>query len=377
MDARFPNTIQSCLLFEKRGFFDRRKKLNLEELATAYMKIQAAKSGHRYNVVEHVKGKVIQFYGGEQLMIRLELIDGPANAAVFQQAMMSPFIKIGFADAADVISKHGTHLLINIRHGVLPDDPKINEMLASIDFPKEGHSLGQFKQRLDVCAMLTSLAHDLGEASLVHWTQSNMLLKPKGFEGNMEDDFPHVIHVHPLIFQDGTAPDGSINVALQTFGAQHFIGREIHIAANPIPWADNYQAALAFIKVAIMKNGYVINDGDNFGVEGNDFSYRVTHIPAQSNGETETPARYDLELRYSKSHNYQSPNHTPDGVAIDLSNPPPEIVNTASPDGKDMLDLWEQKRKRAEMAGIEFRVTAQPVQNSGSPDQRPVFGKRH
>jgi hypothetical protein len=126
-----------------------------------------------------------------------------------------------------------------------------------------------------------------------------------------------------------------------------------------------------------MKNGYVINDGDNFGVEGNDFSYRVNHIAALSNGETETPARYDLELRYSKSHNYQSPNHTPDGVAVDISNPPPELVNTASPDGKDMLDIWEQKRKRAEMAGIEFRVTAQPVEKDGSPDQRPVFGKRH
>lgn len=61
MDARFPNTIQSCLLFDKRGYFDRRKNLNLEELASTYMKIQAEKSRHRYNVVEHVKGKVFQF----------------------------------------------------------------------------------------------------------------------------------------------------------------------------------------------------------------------------------------------------------------------------------------------------------------------------
>jgi hypothetical protein len=377
VDARFPNTIQSCLLFDKRGFFDRRKNLNLEELSSTYMKIQAAKFGHRYNVVEHVKGKVIQFYGGEDLMIRLEVMNNPANRGVFQQALLSPFTRIGFPEAADVIKNHGTHLLINVRHGVLPDDPEINEMLRTMDYPREGHSLPQFKQRLDVCAMLTSLAHDLGEASLVHWTQSNMLLKPKVFDGKLEDVFPHLFHVHPLMFSEGNAPDGRINVVVQTFGAQHFIGREIHVTANPIPWVDNYQAALAFIKVAIMKNGYIVNDGDNFGVEGNDFSYRVTHFAAQNNGERETPARYELELRYSRSHNYQSPKHAPDGVAIDIANPPPEIVNSASPEGQDMLDIWAQKRKRAEMAGIDFRVTAQPIENSGTPTPRPSFGKRH
>jgi hypothetical protein len=42
-----------------------------------------------------------------------------------------------------------------------------------------------------------------------------------------------------------------------------------------------------------------------------------------------------------------------------------------------MLDLGEQKRKSAEMAGIEFRITAQPTEKNGEPNQRPAFGKRH
>lgn len=371
MSQLFPKTIQSCILFQKRGFFSRGSTLVLEDLAAAYMKIQATKHGHSYNVVEHVRGKVIQFYGGSQLMIRLELMEVPANKAVFAQALGSPFTKLSVPDARDIIESHGSHLLIDVRHGVMPDLPEFSALLAQAGI-NEGHSLAQFCQRLEICALLTSIAHELGNASLVHWTQSNMLLRPTVFDKPAELAPPTMLHVHPILFAGKPTADGRETVSIITHGVEHFIGREIEVVESPIPWTESYQAALTFLKVATMENGYVVPDGDNMGIEGGDFSYRVTHIPEGERDGQKNRAFYQLALRYSKSHGYQSPHHQPDGPKIDIANPPPEARALMGDNATDQMTRWENRRETAARAGIQFQVT---MPRPGSP-RPPVFGKR-
>jgi hypothetical protein len=374
MPNRFPNTVQSCVLFEKRGgFFSRSNAFQLEQLAKTYFDIQAAKAGHCYNIVEHVKGKVIQFYGGQQLMIRLEFIDGPANHAAFAGTLSSPFTRMAVPDAEQVIKAHATHVLINVRHGVLPDLPvELAALVESVGI-KEGYSLPQFRERLDVCALLTRLAHDIGKASLIHWTQSNMILKPDAFDAFAASGVPSPLHVHPRIYQEGES-GGKPSVGVITHGAQHFIGREIQVVTNTIPWVENFEAAMAFMKLALVENGYIIPDGDNFGVEGGDFSYRVKHVADTNTGEAATPGHYELELRYSRKHDYHSPNHQPDGEVINIDTPPPELIDPANPDEKAMMEKWQQRRQMSENVGGQFRVTAPPAASpSGGPR---VFGKR-
>lgn len=375
MPNRFPNTVQSAVLFEKRGFFSRGSGIQLEELAKAYFELQAARSGHRFNIVEHDAGKVIQFYGGTDLMIRLEFMASPANAAVFAGTLSSPFTRMALPEAGKIIEAHGTHLLINVRTGVLPELPPHLAAMVSEAGIKEGYSWAQFRQRLETCATLTSLAHNIGKSSLVHWTQSNMLLKPSVVESMANEKVPTLFHVHPRLYQEGEA-NGAPNVGFMTHGVQHFIGREIVMQANPIPWVENYQAALAFLSLAVTENGYIIPDGDNFGVEGGDFSYKVKHIAETNSGEAATPGHFELDLRYSQKHKYQSPRHAVNGPVIDTANPPSDLVNTANPTDQEMMEEWQRKRALAERVGGQFQVTA-PASVAASQASGPrVFGKR-
>jgi hypothetical protein len=370
MPNRFPNSIQAAVLFEKKGgFFSRGKALQIEDLAKQYFDIQAAKSGHRYNIIEHVRGEVLQFYGGNQLMIRLEFMNKQANKAVFAGTLASAFTRMALPEAEQLIDAHATHLLITVRHGVLPDLP--TELMAIVNEAgiKEGYSLEQFRERLDVCALLCNLAHDMAEASVVHWTQSNMLLKPNLIE--VGGQIPSIMHIHPRLFQDGET-NGQPNVGIVTHGAQHFVGREIEVRPNPIPWPENFQAALMFLAMAVTKNGYVIPDGDNFGVEGGDFSYKVKHVEPSHSGEAAIPGSYQLDLRYSEKHKYRSPLHPKDGDVIDIDNPPLDLINPANPLDQEMMEEFQEKRARAERVGGQFRVTG-PVRTPNAPR---TFGKR-
>jgi hypothetical protein len=58
---------------------------------------------------------------------------------------------------------------------------------------------------------------------------------------------------------------------LRTFGARHWLGREILIRPSVLPWAANLETIFAFLRLATMPGGYVIPDGDSFGPEDRSF----------------------------------------------------------------------------------------------------------
>src|SRR5687768_14364297 len=245
---QYPNEVQAALLFDGRVGA-------LDEIVRSFMRVEEARSGATFNIPEATPGLFYRLYGGDELMITLEYLDGPADVGVFQQALGSAITGILCPDIRERLTLSRSHILINVSHGALGNSPEILQMLKQIDYPIAGQSLPQFIRRMDVCALIARIACDHAPAQAVHWCQSNQLFPGERFEAAAALDAPSPLHVHPFLFGGATAACGGTELGIRTFGARHFIDREILIQPNVIPWAANYETLLSFIRIAITQNG--------------------------------------------------------------------------------------------------------------------------
>jgi hypothetical protein len=206
----------------------------------------------------------------------------------------------------------------------------------------------------------------------VHWTQSNQLLRPEAFAAFADERPPGMLHVHPFLFAGGDSADGKPQAEILTFGARHFIGREIRVPPSPIDWFDNFQTILAFLRVATMENGYIVPDGDTFGTDNGEISCLVRHVPVEEN---KFPL-YEIEPLLHRKSGFVAPGYLPQGPVIDDQNPPQEYVDT--PDGRAIVAEWRDKRRMVEGIGGKFsvRMTPEPRDDGSTPWLRKVFGKR-
>ena len=155
-----------------------------------------------------------------------------------------------------------------------------------------------------------------------------------------------------------------------TFGAAAFIGREIRVRPTQVPWGEAYQHALLFITLAILKNGYVIPDGDTFGDEDQNFSYRVHHTAEPfSNAGAQIPC-YELEPLLNKQLGFQSPDYVTRDRIVNIDAPQPEYVQLKGRALREAVAEWKAKRQMAERAGLDFEVKAKAEAGGGT------FGKR-
>ena len=75
--------------------------------------------GASCNVPEKNPGKFCRLFGGDEMIITLEYLDKPANVEVFNQALTSPVTKIVTPDIGERLTRHRSHVLIEVAHGVL------------------------------------------------------------------------------------------------------------------------------------------------------------------------------------------------------------------------------------------------------------------
>ena len=75
--------------------------------------------GASCNVPEKNPGKFYRLFGGDEMIITLEYLDKPANVEVFNQALTSPVTKIVTPDIGERLTRHRSHILIEVAHGVL------------------------------------------------------------------------------------------------------------------------------------------------------------------------------------------------------------------------------------------------------------------
>ncbi|WP_017664972.1 hypothetical protein [Porphyrobacter sp. AAP82] len=355
----YPNRIQAALLFD-RPFHD------LESVMRQFARIEGMRSGADFHVSEANPGRFYRLYaGGEELMVTLEYVERPCDAALFAPALSSPVTGIITPDIRERIARSGPHVLLEVSHGVfagVEEDPKIAAMFNAIGRKRSGASQAEFERRLAVLALMARVAIEHAMPLAVHWTQSDMLMKGEAFDGFAQlGDMPGPLHIHPFLFGPRPAPGEDALAGIRTFGARHWLGREIIVQPHVLPWAANFETILAFLRVATLANGYVIPHGDTFGPEDRSQSYRVLHHDAGDNIGHASPEPadlpfYELVPLKHREYGYLAPEHVPDERAFDDRAFPLDIMPEGQDEKMALANEWFQKRKLAEGIGGRFEV---------------------
>ena len=370
----YPNRLQAALLFD-------RPILDLEAIVRDFTRIEGMRSGAQFNVPEANPGLFYRLFGGaEELMITFEYLDRPAAAEAFRGALSSPFNGIATPDIRDRTIRSQTHILLEVSHGVMggvEDEPKIAEFLSQLGRPKEGATQAQFERRLAVLALMSRIVSEHAMPLAVHWTQSDILMGGEQFDGFAAGDgAPGPLHIHPFLFGPRPAEGEDALVGIRTFGARHWLGRELIVQPSILPWAANFETLFAFLKVATMPGGYIIPDGDTFGPEDRSLSYRVIHHDAGANIGYAEPERAEvpfyelLPLKYL-AHGFVAGEHVPDTNAFDDRAFPATIMPEDQDAKMALANEWAEKRKLAEGIGGRFEVRAKGEDGSALPPTPP------
>ena len=372
---QYPNRIQACLIFDERIDI-------LEAAVRDFAKVEEMKTGTTFNVPETNEGKFYRLFNDtEELMLTFEYIEGPANPDAFRGALSSTVTGMLCPDIRQRLERSKSHILVEASHGVMggvADDPKIASFLKQLDIAQHGASQEQFHRRLDVLALMSRIVTDHAMPSAVHWTQSDQLIAGETFDGFASAEAPSPLHIHPYLFGPQKALGEEQTVGIRTFGARHWLGREVLIEPSTLPWAANYETILAFLRITTMENGYVIPDGDTFGPEDRSLSYRVTyHEP----GETEDDLTaedggvplYKLTPLKHVEYDFVSEEHVPDENVIDDRAFPAELMPVDQDAKMEEANHWRESRKLAEGIGAKFEVRARG--NGGEVPPEPPTPK--
>jgi hypothetical protein len=368
MSHKSPNHLQVALLYDNADGLDLRKMLE------TFQQAEEKAFGHKYNIVEfNEKTGYFRCYGGRDIMIFVEKIDAPANRACFNATLGSVFTKLVSPEAPGLIDRHRAHVLINVHNGAMPPDPKIKALLAQLNVSEAGQSLPQYRERLRVLGALASITTQIHAPLLSHWTYSEMLADPAKLGDMMLSSDPSPLHIHPLPYRaPGTTQEQGV-AGLTTHGASYYIGRELRVRPHTVPWIENFQSALAFVRIAIAKNGYIIPDGDTFSDEANTVCFRVHHDAEPIPNGQETVPCYELELMVNQKHGFVSPDYVPLTYTVDLD--APRSADPSDPRTPENMREWTETRRMAERAGVQLEVKI----NVDARDAQgvKVFGRRN
>lgn len=374
----YPNRLQAALLFDRRIG-------DLEAMMRDFTRIEGMRSGAQFNLPEANPGCFYRLYhAAEELMVTFELIDRPCHPEAFRGALSSAFTGFATPDIRERIARTDCHILLEVSHGVfagVEEDPQIAAMFETIGMAKPGATQAQFARRLEVLALMARIVTEHTMPSAVHWTQSDMLLGGELFDSlAASGEVPGPLHIHPFLFGPRPAEGESALVGIRTFGARHWLGREVIIQPHILPWAANLDTILAFLRLATMPGGYVIPDGDTFGPEDRSLSYRVLHHEQGANIGYAAPEAADLpmyELVPLKhlDHSFVAPEHVPDTHVIDDRAYPAALMPEAQDDKMSLANEWAAKRKLAEGVGGRFEVrhpAAAPQRPPEPPEPPPA-----
>lgn len=279
----YPNRIQAALLFDER--FDA-----LEAAGRDFCRIVELKSGHAFAALEGASEGFIQYLSAEgHLAASFELVGGPPPLQPFEGALASPVTGLFAPSIRDALARARSHVLLEVAHLAADSAP---DPAAAPD------PLAQFTRRLETLALMTRITADQASPSAIHWTQSDQLLTPARFEACATAGLPGPLHVHPHLFGSAQPGEREPHVGVRSFGAAHWLGREIVVEPSALPWQAAYEAILAFLHLATGEGGYVIPHGDTFGSHDGGEAFRVLHREADEGPEADAaylivPLRHD------------------------------------------------------------------------------------
>jgi hypothetical protein len=262
----YPNVIQAALLLDTP--FE-----GLDALMRELARVLEMKTGSPFTISEHRPGAFMRLLdSGDALMLSAEYLANPPDPNPFENALGSAVTAIYAPDMAKRVKRARAAILLEVSHVVL-GEPDIHPQLAPAtregeDAPASG-TPDAFHRRLDTLVLMARVASDHITPCAIHWTQSDQLLLPETFEAFASGGFPGPLTLHPLLFgssdeSDDPADAGPCRTGLRTFGARHWLGREVVVPPSTLPWYAAYETVLAFCAYAAMPGAEPIRDGDTF-----------------------------------------------------------------------------------------------------------------
>lgn len=369
---QFPNRLQSVLLFDAPIDV-------LEGAVRDFARIEEMKSGATFGVPETRPGRLYRLQNSdEDLVLTFEYFDGPANPDAFRGALGSMITEMCTPDIRDRLAKTRSHLIIEIHHGApgeFEGQEELNATRGGADLGGAGATAEQFHRRLAILTLASRIVTDHAEPLAVHWKQSGMLLDHEKFEALAAIEAPGPLHIQPYLFGPEASPGEPAQVGIRTIGAEHWLGREVVVEPNTLPWVANFEAILSFVRMATAPNGCVIPDGDTFGPEDGSISTRVTHrgSSAQKGGvslEKDTLPFIELTPIKHAEFDFVHPDFPPDKELADARAFAKVSLAKEHNTKIDIANLWRESRRMANALGTPFeaRATAQPdVEESEEP----------
>ncbi len=282
MTMQYPNPVQAALLFDAR--FD-----ELDAIARDYARVVEMQTGVVLQTQDHQPGSFIRLIGGaNDLTVTFEYSDRPLERALLEETLKSPATTIAAPDMLERIDRSLSTIRVEVSQGsapILDTPPEIASEIQDEQRTQIAAGADGFSRCLEALALMVRVTADRTTPSAIHWAQSNQLFTPEHFEAHARDGFPGRLTISPLLF--GAAFDREDNATssetgLRTFGARHWIGREILVAPTSLPWRVSYNAVLAFCANAAFETHAPISDGETFSPpssdqEGGDEVWRVDY----------------------------------------------------------------------------------------------------
>lgn len=368
MSGNYANRLQAAILYDGRSNICPGLHLNTFRMAMLNNDIPL-------KIVQESRDFVLMM-GPKDLQITVTYHDNPADHAVFQQVLGSPVTELLFPGAAECVSRHQSHVLVEVQHGVLggvTDNPEIKSFFETIGMPRPGNSLEDFNSRVDILAQICASLQKEVAASAIHWTQSNTLVSPDKMDMLLDQSNPRFVTVHPYLYGAERIPGFDETPAgIHTIGAADYIGRELHVTPAPLPWFELYDNALALVRLALMRDGYVVPDGDTFGPETGEFSFLVSHLDGVERKSASGKPVYELSLLYHKKYNYTSPDFKgrtliKGGIGEAMS-----MMDMQEPEALAQVASWERRNEMAKAAGGGFEIYRK---NGGDQNNEPPSGR--
>ena len=223
MTGKYTNNLQAAILYEGGGEICPPVHLNAFRMEMLNRQIPL-------NIVQEARNFVFMRGPGE-LQIMVTYFPRPADAALFEPTLGSAVTTLLMKDARERGGRHTTHVLIEIHHGVLAgafDNPEAAGFLSQIGKPRPGATLREFSMRVDILGEVCRHLLKVQPASVVHWTQSNMLIAGEKFLAFLDQKHPSMLTVHPKLFGAQPIPGfDELPAGILTLGAADYIGREI------------------------------------------------------------------------------------------------------------------------------------------------------
>jgi hypothetical protein len=265
---RYPDRLQATLLFDGR-------MEDIASMARDFVRIETMRSGATFAIAETDPGLAYRLLDAEgRLAVTLEHRRRPPELGAIERALSSACVGILTPDIRARIAGAHTQIVIEASHEAADEDGESAEAEA-------GASLPQFERRLAVLALIARICIERAMPLAVHWSQSDLLLSGEKFDAlAAPGPLPGPLHVHPLLFGPPSSDGEAAPVGIRTFGARHWLGREIIVQPGVVPWAESHAAILAFLAAATGSPDAVPADGSVFAPESCRIAWRVRHHEA-------------------------------------------------------------------------------------------------